>query len=188
MSLTGWKSATEKINKNVYVIEMANADHEAAVSVLMDYFKVPNNGVLFNPPIKVLGQPFHFNPTGQGEKMTPDVAVYPDTAHVPRPGIQHPGPPPSDTNGLPHARIIVEVANTQSLDDLNKRCEKLRAGYAAPPGFTPSTKPNLQRVSLKSWDFGTLLSGTTNASACNNQAIAAFQVTIPIEDVFWNPQ
>jgi hypothetical protein len=32
--------------------------------------------------------------------MAPDVAVYPASAHVPRPGIPHPGPPPSDTNVL----------------------------------------------------------------------------------------
>ncbi|GBB88604.1 hypothetical protein RclHR1_15160005 [Rhizophagus clarus] len=149
--------------------------------------------------------------------MAPDVVVYPDSAHAPRPG-------------LPHARIIVEVANTQSLDDLNTRCEKwirqlfvrdvlginldaIRSHqgnvhsiddgyvkdapkcitngttrYAAPPGFTASTNPNLPRVSLKTWDFGTLLYGTTNVTACNNQALPAFQVTIPIEDVFLEPQ
>ena len=41
---------------NVFVIDMAYADHEGVVSVLQDYFKAPNNGVI-RGPIKVLGQP-----------------------------------------------------------------------------------------------------------------------------------
>ena len=32
--------------------------------------------------------------------MAADVTVYPAPAHVPRPGIPYPGPPPSDTNVL----------------------------------------------------------------------------------------
>ena len=52
---TGYKFRWE--NRNVYIIEMANADHEAVVSTLMDYFKAPNSGVILNPPIMVLSQP-----------------------------------------------------------------------------------------------------------------------------------
>ncbi|CAG8470640.1 850_t:CDS:2 [Funneliformis caledonium] len=224
---TGYKFYWE--NKNVYIIEMANADHEAVVSTLMQFFLLPNNGVIILPPIRVLPQPFHFNPAGQGEKTAPDVAVYPASAHVPRPGIPHPGPPPSDTNGNPHARIIVETANWQSLEYLNEKCgawmrqqyvrdvlgiklDAIRShqgqvhrsmlatlwtrqnvsptapvGYVAPPGFTVSTDPNLPRVSFRTWDFGTLLYGTTNANACTAPNLPAYQVTIPIEDVFWNP-
>ena len=62
---TGYKFYWE--NKNVYIIEMANTDHKAVVSLLMDYFKVPNNGVIVFPLIKVLPQPckrFPFNMFG----------------------------------------------------------------------------------------------------------------------------
>ena len=118
---TGYKFYWE--DKNVYIIEMANADRGAVVSLLADYFKVPNNGTIIGPPIKVLGQPCkrfpfnmfglwpvisihnffpidHYNSIGQGEKMAPDVTVYPGSAHVPQPGIPHPDPPPSDINVL----------------------------------------------------------------------------------------
>ncbi|CAG8619481.1 10066_t:CDS:2, partial [Funneliformis caledonium] len=206
---------------------MANSEHEISAFLLMKIFDRPNNGVLLGPII-ICGQPFHYNPIGHGEKMAPDVAVYPSTAHVPRPNIPHPGPPPSDKR-LPHARIIVEIANAQSLDNLITRCETwLRqqfvrdvlgikldairshqgnvhrsmlamlwtrqnvsptapAGYTAPAGFIVSTNPNLPRVSFRLWDFGTLLYGTTNATACIAPGLPAYQVTIPIEDVFWNP-
>ncbi|CAB4468554.1 unnamed protein product [Rhizophagus irregularis] len=88
--------------------------------------------------------------------MVVDITVYPTSAYILRPGIPHSGPPPSDTNGLPHTRIIVEVAKSQSLTDLNIRCEN------------------------------TLLYGTTNATACTDLNLPAYQMTIPIEDVFWN--
>jgi hypothetical protein len=49
-------------------------------------------------PIHIFFSIDHHNSSGQGEKMAPDVAVYPDVAYVPRPLAPHPGPPPSDTN------------------------------------------------------------------------------------------
>jgi hypothetical protein len=107
---------------NVYIVEMANPEHEAAVSYLDDCFKEPNNRVKLGP-IEVLGQPYHFNPTGAGEKYAPDIAVCGSIDHVSEPIIPHPGPPPSDVKGNPHARIICEVANAQSITDLNKKCE-----------------------------------------------------------------
>ena len=36
-------------NGNVYIIEMANGQHEAVVSYLQDCFKEPNNGVKRGP-------------------------------------------------------------------------------------------------------------------------------------------
>ncbi|CAB4437754.1 unnamed protein product [Rhizophagus irregularis] len=54
-------------------------------------------------------------------------------------------------------------------------------GYAVLLGFTALMNPNLLR-----WDFSTLLYGTTNATACTSLNLTAYQMTIPIEDVFWN--
>jgi hypothetical protein len=62
---TGYKFYWE--NKNVYIIEMANPDHEAVMTPLMQSFLLPNNGVTLLPPIRVLGQPckrFPFNMFG----------------------------------------------------------------------------------------------------------------------------
>ncbi|CAG8614280.1 1417_t:CDS:2, partial [Diversispora eburnea] len=110
-------------NKNVYIIEMANQDHEAVISYLQDCFKEPNNRVKIHPPIEVYGQPYHFKPMGSGEKMAPDIAVCPSEAHVLRPLIPHPGPPPSTTNRRNHARIFCEVANAQKVSLWETTCE-----------------------------------------------------------------
>ncbi|RIB17977.1 hypothetical protein C2G38_2037281 [Gigaspora rosea] len=205
----------------VYIVEMANMDHEAVASLLMIWFNDPNNGVI-RGPVKVLGQPYHYNPINQIEKIAPDVAVFPLSANVARPNTPHPGPPPSNTNGFSHARIIVEIANAQDIPTWNTRCElwmheqyvryvfgiKLdfirnnghRSMLArlwtrenpAPPGFVAVTNPNLPGVSVKnaskiSWDFGTLLYGTDNPTACIRAGLLNYQVTIPISAVFWDP-
>ena len=41
----------------VYIIDMASPEHEDIVSQLQEFFKVPNNGVVDDPPIVVTGQP-----------------------------------------------------------------------------------------------------------------------------------
>ncbi|CAG8545112.1 4866_t:CDS:2 [Cetraspora pellucida] len=201
---------------HVYIVDMANTDHEAVVSALMDYFKTPNNGVI-RGPIKVLGQPYHYNPINHGEKIAPDIAVFPNSTDVPRPTVPYPGPPPSDANGFSHARIIVEVANTQDIRTWNTRCELwMREQYVryvfgikldivrnngnrsmlarlwtrenpAPAGFVAVTNPNLPGVSVKNWDFGTLLYGTNNPTTCTRAGLPIYQVTIPIPAVFWDP-
>jgi hypothetical protein len=51
---TGYKFYWNK--GNVYIIEMANSDHEYVISVLQECFRVPNNNVICGP-IKVCGQP-----------------------------------------------------------------------------------------------------------------------------------
>jgi len=110
---TGYKFYWNK--GNAYIIEMVNSDHEFVISMLQVFFRVTNNNVI-DGPIKVFGKPFHYNPINIMEKMAPDVAVYPNIiAYVPRPGVRHPGPPPGDTNGLPHARIVYEIANAQTI-------------------------------------------------------------------------
>ena len=43
-------------DKKVYIVEMANAEHEAVVEVLSQCFRRPNNGVI-RGPIRVFHQP-----------------------------------------------------------------------------------------------------------------------------------
>nr|CAG8594535.1 4701_t:CDS:2 [Entrophospora candida] len=90
---------------SIYIIGMATPVHEAVVHQLQNFFKDPNRGVVDDPPIVVLGQPhkgiysIHFKPNGSRIEIAPDVAIYPDTAFVPRPVnsiiVPH---PPSDVD------------------------------------------------------------------------------------------
>ena len=47
----------DKKTGEVYIIDMATAVHEDIVSRLQEFFKVPNNGVVDDPPIVVTGRP-----------------------------------------------------------------------------------------------------------------------------------
>jgi len=42
---------------NIFIIDMCTEVREAVVALLQDYFKIPNGGVIINPPIIVLGKP-----------------------------------------------------------------------------------------------------------------------------------
>jgi len=44
-------------NGDVIIIDMCTEVHEAVVALLQDYFKIPNGGVIINPPILIRGQP-----------------------------------------------------------------------------------------------------------------------------------
>ncbi|CAG8453411.1 3190_t:CDS:2 [Scutellospora calospora] len=194
-------------NNNVYIIDMANREHEAVVSYLQECFRVPNNGVK-RGPLKILGQP------------SPDIAVCPNNAHVSQPLILHPGPPPGD--GRPHARFICEVANAQSIDYWNTKCEAwmhekyVRCVFGikiypkkiigitvhrqmiarlwtrgASAGSVLSADVTLEGagVYVKEWDFGTIQynNNTPTPTGCNALNLNAFQVTIPISDAFYDP-
>ncbi|CAG8584862.1 805_t:CDS:2 [Paraglomus brasilianum] len=117
---SGYKFYRE--NKNVYIVDMSNAEHGAVVVYLIQRFAIPNNGAMVGP-IYIYGDAFHYNPTGSGEKIAADVAIRPLKNYVLRPSIPHPGPPPSDVNGCAHARIVCEVANAQGVGHWNKKCE-----------------------------------------------------------------
>ena|SRR6185312_957076 len=56
----GYKFQFELNNDNktgsVYIIGMTSPVHEGVVSRLQDFFKVPNGGVVDDPPIVVFGQ------------------------------------------------------------------------------------------------------------------------------------
>ncbi|CAG8495003.1 3682_t:CDS:2 [Dentiscutata heterogama] len=169
------ESSDDKTGK-VYIIGIASAVREDVISRLQDFFKVPNGGVVDDPPIKVSVQPLHYNPDGSGVQIAPDVAVYPDTAFVPRPAFSTViPPPPSDVNGNPHARIICEVAVGQSVGYLKQKCLtwmreqyvravssikilKPRPGIREPTtGYfyrTMTAKLYRQRMATQRWDFG----------------------------------
>ncbi|RHZ81670.1 hypothetical protein Glove_117g31 [Diversispora epigaea] len=56
-------------------------------------------------------------------------------------------------------------------------------------GSVLSTDPTLAGVGVrvKTWDFGTLQYGTYTPTNCTRVNLPAYQVTIPVSDVFWNP-
>ncbi|CAG8690520.1 4385_t:CDS:2 [Funneliformis caledonium] len=212
---TGYKFHWE--GDNVYIIDMANPEHEAVVSYLQDCFKEPNNGVKLGP-IEVLGQPFHYNPTNNIEKMAPDIMVRGDTALLTQPLVSHPGPPPSDKR--PHGRIMCEIASAQNVASWGTRCENwmheqyIRCVFGVKLDDVRSFQGNVHRsmiamlwtrralagsvlstnatlagngVYVKQWDFGTLQYGTNTATGCNANNLNAYQVTIPVSDAFWDP-
>ncbi|RHZ83407.1 hypothetical protein Glove_94g18 [Diversispora epigaea] len=88
------------------------------------------------------------------------VAVFPCTPYVPRPNVPHSGPPPS-------------YANAQLWTRQN----------SAPA----VTNPNLPGVSVKMWEFGTLLYDTTIPTTCTRPGMPAYQVTIPVAITEWVP-
>lgn len=100
---------------NVFIVEMEKAEHGTVVGLLQDFFKIPNRGVVINPPIDVLGAlcmknsfrllrlvirfiifscPIiaHYRPRGRGKPSAPNIAIYPGLTIIPKPPI--PAPPP----------------------------------------------------------------------------------------------
>ncbi|CAG8537330.1 14850_t:CDS:2, partial [Cetraspora pellucida] len=202
---------------NVYIVDMANPDHEGAVRLLQKFFEVPNGGVIIDPPIYVGGQEYHYDPTVIGKKLAPDIAIYPDVAYVPNPTLPHPGPPPSDVKGNPHARIFCEVASSQSVALWGEKCKNwmheqyvrcvlgiklhdIRKGghhrsmtaklwtrqRPAPPAVS-ATVPTMPGIFVQEWDFGTLQYNSSQATGCTGANIPAYQISIPVSDVFWDP-
>ncbi|RIA80857.1 hypothetical protein C1645_837937 [Glomus cerebriforme] len=209
---TGYKFHWD--NGDVYIVDMPNPEHEAVVSRLYCYFKVPNGGVDDDPPIDIALQSYHYDPTNVGIKIAPDIAICPHSTLVQAP--LNPGPPPGDIKQNPHARIIVEIALCEDWAFLNRKCEswllqqyvrsvfgikiydrrrgsnnrsmkaKLWTRQLPPPaGSTPS--PNLAGVSFLEWDFGTLLFNSNQPGGCTGAGLPNYTVTIPVSDVFWDP-
>ncbi|CAG8658874.1 3891_t:CDS:2, partial [Paraglomus brasilianum] len=54
-----------------------------------------------------------------------------------------------------------------------------------PPGSIPVA--GLPGVSVQEWDFGTLQFNTNNLTSCIGPNIPAYQVNIPVSDIFWDP-
>ncbi|CAG8734992.1 9434_t:CDS:2 [Cetraspora pellucida] len=205
-------------NGNIYIVDLANEEHEVITSLLTQVFAIPNGGIRRSPPIVVAGQTFHYNPSDIALKIAPDIAVRSNTAHVLRPTIPHPGPPPSNTINNPHARIIYEIAIAQSTSYWEEKCvnwmneQYVRCVFGikihnirtlnrrvhrsmtarlwtrktpATPGSTPVA--GLAGIFVQEWDFGTLQFNSNNPTGCTGPNIPAYQVNIPVSDVFWNP-
>ncbi|RHZ82153.1 hypothetical protein Glove_113g17 [Diversispora epigaea] len=226
---------------NVFIVEMESDEHAFVVERLKDYFKVPNGGVVNDPPIDVAGASAHYQPHGRGLPSAPDVTIFPGLNIIPPPPVpirarrrrrlpmtrprrrtsRHNEIPPVTRTGRSHARMMCEVAVSQDLDDLEEKCERWTPQqyvrcvlgvkiFEKSPTRIPATNqfdrrmiarlytrsiaplPNHVAVNgqpgvyFEEWEFGTLdVNG--NATACNGVDLPAYQINIPVQEVFWNP-
>ncbi|PKK64987.1 hypothetical protein RhiirC2_715881 [Rhizophagus irregularis] len=115
----------------------------------------------------------------------------------------------SPIEGNPHARIIGEIANTQSITALNTKCEawmhktyvrcvlgiklfpKQAIRGSCSSGNVGSVLATLATagVHVTEWDFGTIQynNNTPTPTSCNALNNPAFQILIPIIDAFYDP-
>ncbi|CAB4408515.1 unnamed protein product [Rhizophagus irregularis] len=73
--------------------------------MLQDFFKIPNGGVIRDPPITVLA---HYDPSDNTYtlKTYADVTVSPHIAHLTVPiNLRRPGPPPCDVEARLYSRV-----------------------------------------------------------------------------------
>ncbi|RIB10177.1 hypothetical protein C2G38_2043702 [Gigaspora rosea] len=171
------------------------------------YFNVPNGNEFADPPIIVSGQSLLPSPNADGLSIVPDTAVHPNKTYVPIPPNPGLGPPPSDTRWKnSHARIVCEVAVSQSYRGLKKKCElwmrqqyvrcalgiklyDLRTTRNTHGQFNRSMKAKLWRQGMptRKWHFGTVQKGSNVPTGCNSPGNPAYQINIPISDVFYDP-
>ncbi|GBC47516.2 hypothetical protein GLOIN_2v1873541 [Rhizophagus irregularis DAOM 181602=DAOM 197198] len=183
-------------NRNVFIVAMPLPVHAAVVSMLQDFFKIPNGRVIRDPPITVLGAPSHYDPSDN----TYTLKTY------------------ADVTKNYHGRIFCEVAYTEDLNFLHKKCTnwmlegyvryvlgikiyekrkgsinqtltaRLYSRVAAPPtGPAATAVTTLSGVFYQEWDFGTVQFGNNLPTGCNALNIIAYQVTIPVSEIFWDP-
>ncbi|RIA85545.1 hypothetical protein C1645_830630 [Glomus cerebriforme] len=196
----------------VYIVEMGLSEHEAVIEIVGDAFRelCPNAtyGNQNNAPVQLLGRPLHDMP--DGSCRAPDLAVYPHPTFIPDPPISYPGPPPSDRGGNPYARVILEVAVTQSSSDLRIKCKLWkRQSYVrsilgiklydvlatrdASGCRERAMKATLWRqgVTKQKWHFGTVDKRGNQfppgTNICNTANDPNFIITIPISDIFYDP-
>ncbi|POG64052.1 hypothetical protein GLOIN_2v1680310 [Rhizophagus irregularis DAOM 181602=DAOM 197198] len=188
----------------VYIIGMTSTAHEDIIIRLQEFFKVPNNGVVDDPPIIVTGQVLHYVPGGTRVETAPDACVLPSVAFVPKPAASTVIPrPPGDKCGNPHARIMCEVAVGQSVGELGRKCLSwMREPYVRAvinikilepilnmreptTGYyyrTMTAKLYRQGMLVQRWDFGNIkkYSGDpiTDPPGYNAPNLAAYQITI----------
>ncbi|RIA80858.1 hypothetical protein C1645_810284 [Glomus cerebriforme] len=192
---------------------MASPEHEGLVMQLIYDFIIPNGGVRVNPPIDIALQSYHYDPSNVGTKIGADIAICPHSTLVQAP--LNPGPPSGDVKLNPHARVIVEVAVTEDLDFLNRKCENwllqqyVRSVFGIKiydkrkgtnhrtmraklwtrqiPAPVRSRPSTLAGVSVLEWDFGTLRFNSNQPTGCTGAGLPNYTVTIPVSDVFWDP-
>ncbi|RGB22548.1 hypothetical protein C1646_730362 [Rhizophagus diaphanus] len=204
--ISGYKLDYKK--GTVYIVEMATPEHEVVIDVIRHYFNIFCPGFPTDALIQVSGQINHIAP--DGSRRSPDVAVSPHPILIPNPPVQHPGPPPSDTRGNPHARVIIEVAVTQSYNDLRDKCRLWRrqlyvrsilgiklydvlATRDASGHRERAMKAVLWRqgVAKQKWHFGTVDKNgnqfTPGTNVCNTANDPNFIINIPVADIFYDP-
>lgn len=80
-----------KSNGDIFVVEMSKHEHKFVITLLMDYLKVPNDNMIYDPSNRCNGSTISFNPSGVKELIVLNVAIYPNIIHVRKPSVQHPG-------------------------------------------------------------------------------------------------
>ncbi|CAG8531845.1 8373_t:CDS:2, partial [Cetraspora pellucida] len=122
--------------------------------------------------------------------------------------------PPSDIDGNPHARVICEVAIGQSVGHLRQKSftwmqeQYVRAvisikildprrGIREPTtgyfyrSMIVCAKLYRQGMLVQRWDFGNIKKHAkdpnTDPAGCTAENLPAFQINIPINEVFWDP-
>ncbi|PKY45733.1 hypothetical protein RhiirA4_460389 [Rhizophagus irregularis] len=182
-------------NGEVSIVDMSSREHAATASLLQRYFNLPNGNNVWNPVIDVYGD------------ASADVVVYPAKSYVPDPPIPGLGPPPCDTRGHSHARIICEVAVGQNVAYWKNKCAlwmtqpyvrcvlgiklyELRTTRDPLGRFNRRMKAKLWRQGMapQKWEFGTVQKCSNIPTGCVALGNPAYQVTIPISDLFYDPQ
>ncbi|CAG8647987.1 7079_t:CDS:2, partial [Cetraspora pellucida] len=161
---------------------MCIQEYEVVVAILQRYLNIPNDGIIINSPILILYQLLHPSPNADRLRIAPDIAIHPDEAYIPRPFNPEPlnlGPSPSDTRKNSHARIVCEVAVSQNYHRLKNNCAFWMSQQYA--------KLWRQGFPIRKWDFGTAQKGSSQPTGCNAPGNPAYQINIPISDVFYGP-
>ncbi|CAG8676683.1 4724_t:CDS:2 [Funneliformis caledonium] len=196
--ISGYKLDYKK--GTVYMVEMCSTEHEAVVEIIGDAFRdlCPRAayGSRNNAPIQILGQPLHDAP--DGTRRAPDLAVYPHPTFVPDPPVPHPGPPPGDRRGNPYARVMLEVAVTQSYSDLKDKCRLWKRqsyvrsvlGIKLYNALATRDAAGRRERAMK-WHFGTVDKNGNHfppdTNVCNTANDPNYIINIPVSDIFYDP-
>ncbi|RGB22091.1 hypothetical protein C1646_731242 [Rhizophagus diaphanus] len=195
-------------NGTVYIAEMCSPEHEIVIEIIGDAFRELCPRAIYGPrkdaPIQILGQPLHV--MADGIRRGTDLAIGPHRTFVPDPPVPHPGPPPSDIRGNSYARVIVEVAVSQSSSDLKEKCRlwKRQSYVRSIIGIklhkvfnTRDASGNKDRamtailwrqgVARRKWHFGTVDKKGNRTNACNAANNPNFIINIPVGDIFYDP-
>ncbi|PKC01270.1 hypothetical protein RhiirA5_381858 [Rhizophagus irregularis] len=170
-------------NGEVSIVYMSSRELAATVSLLQRYFNLPNGDIIWYPTIDVCGDAFHFSPAGNGVKIAADVVVYPAKSYVPDPPIPGLGPPHKNKCSLwmtqPYVRCVLGI----KLYELHTTRDPQRR-------FNQRMKAKFWRQGMASqkWKFGTVQKRSNNPTGCIALGNPAYQVTIPISDLFYDPQ
>ncbi|CAB5387036.1 unnamed protein product [Rhizophagus irregularis] len=146
-------------------------------------------------------------------ETAPSACVRPNVTFVPKPAASTVIPrPPGDTCGNPHARIMCEVAVGRSVGESGRKCLSwMREPYVRAVISIKILEPRLnmqepitgyfyrtmtaklyrQGMPVQRWDFGNIKKYSrdpiTDPPGCNAPNLAAYRITIPISEVFWDP-